>query len=92
MVIPGQRWEDLLALGVTEIREYGAPSIQVARRLRATLEALRRTVLPEHVPAVDAELARLDVSVERSFGASPDADRARVPDRQGIGGPPPLDR
>jgi uncharacterized membrane protein len=92
MVIPGQRWEDLLALGVTEIREYGAPSIQVARRLRATLEALRRTVLPEHVPAVDAELARLDLSVERSFGASPDADRARMPDRQGIGGPPPLDR
>ena len=92
VVIPGQRWEDLLALGVTEIREYGAPSIQVARRLRATLETLRRTVLPEHVPAVDAELARLDRTVERSFGASPDADRARAADRQGIGGPPPLDR
>jgi hypothetical protein len=28
--------------------------------------------------------------VEKSFGASPDADRARMPDRQGIGGPPPL--
>ena len=92
VVIPGQRWEDLLALGVTEIREYGAPSIQVARRLRATLETLRRTVLPEYAPAVDAELARLDRTVERSFGASPDADRARLPDRQGIGGPPPLDR
>lgn len=91
MVIPGQRWDDLLALGVTEIRGYGAPSIQVARRLRATLEALRATVLPEYVPAVDDELARLDRTVERSFGASPDADRARLPDRQGIGGPPPLD-
>ena len=92
MVIPVQRWEDLLALGITEIREYGARSIQVARRLRATLEALRRTVLPEYVPAVDAELARLDQDVERTFGSSPDADRARMPDRQGIGGPPPLDR
>jgi uncharacterized membrane protein len=91
MVIPGQRWEDLLALGVTEIREYGAPSIQVARRLRATLEALRVTVLPDYIPAVDDELARLDRSVETSFGASPDADRARLPDRQGIGGPPPLE-
>ncbi len=91
MVIPGQRWEDLLALGVTEIREYGAPSIQVARRLRATLEALRETVLPEYAPAVEAELGRLDRTVEKSFGTSPDADRARVADRQGIGGPPRLD-
>jgi len=92
LVIPGQRWEDLLALGITEIREYGARSIQVARRLRATLEALRRTVLTEYVPAIDAELGRLDQDVERSFGSSPDADRARMPDRQGIGGPPPLER
>jgi uncharacterized membrane protein len=90
LVVPGQRWDDLLALAVTEIREYGARSIQVARRLRATLESLRQTVLPEYVPAVDAELARLDLAVETSFGASPDADRARMPDRQGIGGPPPL--
>ena len=91
MVIPGQRWEDLLALGVTEIRQYGAPSIQVMRRLRAALEALRETVLPDYAPAVGAELARLDRTVETSFGASPDADRARVPDRQGIGGSPRLD-
>ena len=40
VVMPAQRWEDFLALGVTEIREYGATSIQVMRRLRAMLLAL----------------------------------------------------
>ncbi len=35
--VPVRRWEDFLELGVTEIREYGASSLQVVRRLRALL-------------------------------------------------------
>jgi uncharacterized membrane protein len=72
---------------VTEIREYGADSVQVLRRLRAMLDDLFETVLPENRAAVEAELARLDATVERSFGDSVDFDRAEAPDRQGIGGP-----
>jgi uncharacterized membrane protein len=87
VVEPTPRWEDLLALGVTEIREYGARSVQVARRLRAALEALRATALPEYVPAVEDELARLERRVAESF-AGVEAERASTPDRQGIGGPP----
>ena len=39
-------WDDFICLAVTEIRHFGSESIQVARRLRAMLEDLLRT-LPE---------------------------------------------
>jgi uncharacterized membrane protein len=95
LLIPVRRWEDYLALATTEIREYGAASIQVMRRMRALLEELHGSVPDQHRPAVEAELARLDATVERSFGGSIDLDRARTGDAQGIGGrtaPPALSR
>ena len=73
-------------LGVTEIREYGSNSIQVMRRMRALLEELRDAVRPEHRPAVEDEIARLDATVESAFRDSVDLDRARIADPQGIGG------
>ena len=90
MVAPAHRWDDFLTLGVTEIRQYGRGSIQVVRRLRAMLDALRESVLPEYIAAVDVELGRLDETVETAFGATPDAAEARRADRQGIGGPSAL--
>ena len=87
VVVPSQRWEDFLSLGVTEIREYGAKSIQVMRRLRTLLEGLHEEVLEDYRPAVEEEIRRLDATVEASFGGSVDLDRARMADRQGIGGP-----
>jgi uncharacterized membrane protein len=87
VVVPSQRWEDFLSLAVTEIREYGANSIQVMRRLRTLLDGLHDEVLEDYRPAVEEELRRLDATVHASFGASVDLDRAAVADRQGIGGP-----
>ena len=86
VVVPARGWEEYLSLGVTEIREYGASSVQVVRRLRALLTELLDSVRPEHRAAVESELARLDADVEREFGSSPDLDRASEPDRQGVGG------
>ena len=87
LLMPGRTWEDYLALGVTEIREYGATSIQVTRRLRAMLEDLQKSVRPEHRTAVDAEIAKLDATVATGFADSVDKKQAQEPDRQGIGGP-----
>src|SRR5262245_40386397 len=87
VVMRARRWEDYLALGVSEIRGYGASSIQVLRRLRAMLEELRLTVRPEFREAVDRELARLDAVVMEVWGRTADLDRAGVADSQGIGGP-----
>jgi uncharacterized membrane protein len=92
VLVPARRWEEYLSLGVTEIREYGASSVQVVRRLRALLEELQGTVRLEHRAAVDDELARLEAQVEQSFAASADLDRAVEADRQGIGGVPPLEQ
>ena len=90
VVVRHRRWEDFLALAVTEIREYGAASIQVVRRLRAMLEELRETVLPKHRAAVEDELRRLDATVVRHWSDSVDLDRASVAGPQGIGGPTPF--
>ncbi len=87
VVMRARRWEDFLILGVTEIREYGASSIQVLRRLSAMLEELHETVRPEHRAAVEQELARLDAVVTERWGRSVDLDRASTADGQGIGGP-----
>jgi len=89
LVIRVRRWEDFLALGTTEIREYGSTSMQVMRRMRATLERLSAEVLPEHRAAVAQELSRLDATVAQSYAGSIDIDRAGTADLQGIGGPTP---
>ena len=87
LLMPAPSWEDYLTLAVTEIREYGATAIQVTRRLRAMLDELEKSVRPEHRSAVEAQLALLDAAVATGFAGSADNDQARVPDRQGIGGP-----
>jgi len=87
LLMPMPSWEDYLTLAITEIREYGATAIQVTRRLRAMLEELKKSVRPEYRSAVEAQLALLDAAVATGFAGSADNDQARVPDRQGLGGP-----
>jgi uncharacterized membrane protein len=87
VVMATHRWEDFVTLGVTEIREYGATSVQITRRLRALLEELLETVRLEHRAAVEEELRRLDATVAEDWRDSVDLDRAAVADRQGIGAP-----
>ena len=80
------RWEEFVALAVTEVRLFGAASIQVPRRLRAMLEHLI-AVLPEaRAPALRQELASLQSAVERNYADAEDHRRAHTADRQGIGG------
>jgi len=87
VVMPVRTWPNVIALGITEIREYGATSIQVMRRLRALLDELGELVLPENRAAVDDEMRRLDATVQATYASSVDLDRAGSPDHQGMGGP-----
>jgi uncharacterized membrane protein len=87
LLMPGRTWDDYLTLAVTEIREYGAQSIQVTRRLRALLEDLRASVHPENRSAVDSEIVKLNATVASGFADSVDEAQAEAPDVQGIGGP-----
>lgn len=81
---PTPTWEDLVELALDEIQAFGAGQYQVARRLRALLDALIAD-LPEHPrPALEAQSALLADAVEHAYSQSQRAD-ALVPDRQGIG-------
>ena len=87
VVMVARRWEDFVTLGLTEIREFGATSVQIMRRLRALLEELLETVRPEHRAALEEELRRLDATVADAWRDSVDLDRASEADGQGIGAP-----
>jgi uncharacterized membrane protein len=79
-------WDDFVLLAVTEIRQYGAQSIQVMRRLHAMLENLR-SVLPRQRGELLEEQSRLlHAAVQRSFNDPEDRARAETGDLQGVGG------
>jgi uncharacterized membrane protein len=86
LVFPTPDWEDIVDLALTETRQYGASSIQVARRLRAMLEHLIDRLPPARTAALRRELDLLEKSVARSFADSEDRRRANIGDFQGLGG------
>ena len=79
-------WEDFVSLAVTEIRLYGAGSMQVPRRLRAMLENLIQILPSVRAPALREELNLLDRSAQRGFSDHEDQVRAETADYQGVGG------
>jgi uncharacterized membrane protein len=89
IVLPARDWPGYLTLAVTEIRRYGADSVQVVRRLRALFLRLHEHVRPEHRAAVIEELGKLDASVRAHPGWGVDLDLALTADPQGLGGVTP---
>jgi uncharacterized membrane protein len=79
-------WEDFVWLAVTEIRQFGGASIQIARRLRAMLENLIQTLPEERTALLRQELVMLHRSAERFFAEPEDRALADVSDLQGVGG------
>ena len=79
-------WEDFVHLAVTEIRQFGGTSIQVARRLRAMLQDLIQTLPEERAAVLRLELNLLDRSAKRFFVEAEDQAMADVSDFQGVGG------
>lgn len=79
-------WGDFVNLGVTEIRLYGAESIQVARRLLGLLEDLIRTLPEGRAEPLRQELMLLRRSAKRFFAEPEDQALAAVSDPQGVGG------
>jgi uncharacterized membrane protein len=79
-------WDDFVLLAVTEIRQYGAQSMQVARRLRAMLENLTAIVPEKRREVLREQLRLLHSGVERSFNDPEDRASARISDLQGVGG------
>ncbi len=86
LVYPMPTWEDYLTLAFDEIRQYGATSVQVMRRLRSTLVELATSLASaERADAVRRYLKHLDLVIERSPLDDEDRLKARQEDRQGLG-------
>lgn len=79
-------WEDYVKLAATEIRHFGASSIQIARRLRAMLESLIESLPEERTPILREELSLVKRTAEHSFREPEDLALAAEGDSQGMGG------
>lgn len=86
LIFPTPSWEDYLALSFDEIRQFGATSVQVTRRLRAALSGLIETTsVEERRVALRRYLDHLNRGVARSLFDDDDKTTALKEDRQGIG-------
>lgn len=78
-------WEDFVSLSCREIRLYGVANFQIARRLRAMLENLLRTLPEARAPALREELELLDEALKQLPLLPRDLALARTADLQGLG-------
>ena len=86
LVFRTPNWEDFVNMSCTEIRHYGAGSVQIMRRLRSMLENLMHT-LPQHRHAeLRQQLNLLDRTIDGHYVFPEDLALARIPDPQGLGG------
>jgi uncharacterized membrane protein len=79
-------WPDFVHLTFSEIRQYGAGNLQVARRLRSMLETLLDSVPEPRIPALRTELSLLDHAIEKLYPSPEELSLARMADSQGLGG------
>jgi len=86
LVFPAPTWEDYLTLAFDEIRQYGASSVQVMRRLRSALLSLLESATEAgRKDAVQHYLQHLNLVVEHSVLDPEDQVMALQEDRQGLG-------
>jgi uncharacterized membrane protein len=86
LILPMPTWEDYLTLAFDEIRQYGASSVQVMRRLRAALVGLADSLSSaDRVDAVKRYLEHLDQIVAHSTLDAQDRLMAQLEDPQGLG-------
>ena len=85
VIFPVPTWQDYLALSFDEIRQFGATSVQVMRRLRAALVRLADTItVDERRVEVVQYLDHLNSGIGRS-GFDKHDQAALQEDRQGLG-------
>lgn len=83
LIQPAHTWEGLVDLAFDEIRDAGAGSVQVSRRMAAALDDLAGQLPPSRTAALDRHRGQLDDAV-RSLHRG-DSEHRLTPDRSGIG-------
>jgi uncharacterized membrane protein len=85
LVLRTPNWEDFVHVCFREIRQCGAGSLQIERRLRAMIEHLLARLPAQRHPELRAELELLDL-VAQQHPFRQDSLLAQIPDSQGLGG------
>ena len=88
VIVRTPNWEDFVTLACTELRRYGADSIQVVRRLRAMIENLILTLPEDRHAALQAQQALLDHVIKGIYSLPEELALALATDSQGLGGTP----
>jgi uncharacterized membrane protein len=83
--VPAPTWTDYLELAITEIRHYGAGSVQVGRRLHALYDHLLAELDEPDRARIELERRLLDTALARSFPDPEDQVIAARADRLGLG-------
>jgi uncharacterized membrane protein len=86
VIFPTPNWDDFVQLAFREIRLYGAENFQIARRLRAMIDNLMKTLPESRRPALRLELDLLNRTIEKFYIFPEDVALARISDTQGLGG------
>ncbi|TDY21380.1 putative membrane protein [Paraburkholderia sp. BL6665CI2N2] len=86
VILRTPNWEDFVHISFREIRQYGAGSIQIARRLRAAIENLIQSLPAHRHDALRVELTLIDRAITTTHPFPEDLALARIPDSQGLGG------
>ena len=85
VIVPMPTWDDYLALAFDEIRQFGASSVQIMRRLRAALIGLQEATAGSRATAIHRYLEHLDWAIERAQLDPRDKQTASQEDQQGLG-------
>jgi uncharacterized membrane protein len=88
VIAPVMGWDDYVQLAFVEIRMAGAPSPQVARRLKEVLDDLIACAPQGRRPPLERERSLLAAAVREQYRDPADVEFASTPDRQGVGNGP----
>ena len=83
--LPRPDWPDYVALALDEIRQYGAGSIQIARRLRYLLLDLKVVAPAYRQEPLDRQMRLLDAAIEARYDMLEDRRSAAEPSPSGMG-------
>lgn len=81
-------WPHYVSLAMTEIRQFGATSVQILRRQRALLNDLLATLPESRHSALFEELRLLESTTSKNFADITERRMAGESDTQGIGASP----
>jgi uncharacterized membrane protein len=85
LVLPRPGWDDYVALGLDEIRQYGSGSLQVMRRIEFMLDDLLAWTPERRRPVLLEQRRYLDLARRRGFQDLPEQEIAADSSAQGHG-------